>query len=226
MILASEEWKQLVRDGAEEMGIPLRMDQVDQLAQHCEMLVFWNRKTNLTAITDPAEIAVKHVLDSLAAVNIIPAGSTVLDMGSGGGFPGIPIKIASPSLSMTLMEASAKKVTFLKHVIRTLGLIDCTAVSGRVEQLAAAHEFSGRFQSVVCRSFAPLHQLLVWGLPFLSEDGRIIALKGDHVEAEIEEFQSKNKSTPFPGTLEVVYYDLPTIDIRRSMVLVTAHPLG
>ena len=109
MEIGSEKWKQLIIDGAGHFGVHINRDQAQQLALHAALMLKWNRTTNLTAITDPVDVAVKHFLDSIITVHLISLGATVLDIGSGAGFPGIPLKIMIPSLQVTLIDASRKK---------------------------------------------------------------------------------------------------------------------
>ncbi|MBU4315893.1 MAG: 16S rRNA (guanine(527)-N(7))-methyltransferase RsmG [Proteobacteria bacterium] len=227
MNIPSEEWKKIVMEGAASMGIPMNDGQADQLTAHCEMLLSWNRKINLTAIIDPYEVAVKHVLDSIAPARWIEEETSVLDMGSGGGFPGIPLKILKPSLAMTLVDSSVKKVSFLKHVIRTLKLENCEAVYGRLEALGLLEVYREKYQTVVSRSFAPLDRLIPRGLPFLAPHGRIIALKGKNVDKELEEVKllmndgsEKSGFHPDQVSIKTEYYQLPHSDMERALVVV------
>ena len=137
MEIGSKEWSRLIIEGAGAFGIDLKHHHTDQYAIHARDLVQWTKKINITSITDPFEIAVKHFLDSIAPAPLIPPGAALLDVGSGGGFPGIPLKVLIPSLTVTLVDASRKKVSFLKHVIRTLALDNINAIHYRAEDLAA-----------------------------------------------------------------------------------------
>ena len=131
----SSEWAHILDEGAMAMGMHLEWSQIAQFAIHARELLAWNRFTNLTAITDPVEIAVKHFLDTLPVLPFIPPRSWLLDIGSGGGFPGIPLRILRPDLHIVLIDASRKKVSFEKYVIRTLGLKDIEARNIRAEEL-------------------------------------------------------------------------------------------
>src|SRR4030042_3426638 len=133
MKIGSDGWKQFLIRGAAERGISIERLQVDQFAVHASELMAWNRKMNLTAITDPVEVAVKHYLDSIAAYRLISESSRILDVGTGGGFPGIPLKILIPELHLTLIDSTLKKIHFLKHIIRTLKLRQTEAIQARVE---------------------------------------------------------------------------------------------
>jgi 16S rRNA (guanine527-N7)-methyltransferase len=131
----SSEWAHILVEGARTMGMCLELSQIARFAIHAKELMAWNRFANLTAITEPIEIAVKQFLDTLPLSPLLPRVSRVLDIGSGGGFPGIPLKIMRPDLEMTLIDASRKKVSFQKHIIRTLALKDIEARHVRAEEL-------------------------------------------------------------------------------------------
>ena len=127
MEIGSREWQRLIIDGSRVLGIEIDEGLTAQFIVHASELIKWNRKINLTAITDPRNIAIKHLLDSLAPALHIPDEARLLDMGSGGGFPGIPLKILKPSLFVMLIDGNRKKVNFLKHVLRTLYLENIAA---------------------------------------------------------------------------------------------------
>ncbi|MCA1784964.1 MAG: 16S rRNA (guanine(527)-N(7))-methyltransferase RsmG [Desulfobacteraceae bacterium] len=170
------------------MGISLTRDQVDQMACHAAQLEQWNRKINLTAITNPQDIAQKHFLDAIAVLPYMDQGNNhqkkIVDMGSGGGFPGLPIKLLNPDMQMVLVDASRKKVHFLKHVIRMLGIKGITAVHCRVEALHQDPDFAGRFDGVLARGFAGLESLAQLAAPLVTPAGTIYALKGPGAKAE------------------------------------------
>ena len=225
MTIGSKVWLSLITSGAEDMDISVSAEQARQLAVHCDLLVQWNRKINLTAIIDPYDVAVKHVLDAIAPTMLIPDNAKILDMGAGGGFPGIPLKILNPSLFLTLVDSVTKKISFIKHVIRTLKLKDCTAISGRVEDLGKVADHAGKYGIVVSRSFAPLSRIIPWAVPFLAPGGTIIALKGKGVDEELKEFElnvRQNKTDlEFNSdrfTMEIKYYNLPKTDMKRALV--------
>ena len=138
MEIGSKEWSHLIINGADRFNIDLNHHHTDQYAIHARELTQWTEKINITSITDPFEIAVKHFLDSLAPAPLILPGMKLLDIGSGGGFPGLPLKVLIPSMSVTLIDASRKKVSFLKHVIRTLTLDNIHALHSRAEDLLSA----------------------------------------------------------------------------------------
>ena len=156
MQIGSKEWSDLIIEGAAAFDIDLNHRQTRQFATHAAELVRWNQKINITAITDPFEVAVKHVLDSLPAARFISGDAILLDIGSGGGFPGLPLKVLMPSLSVTLIDASRKKVSFLKHVIRTLKLDNIEALHIRAEDLANDPLYRNRFNVIISRAVSSL----------------------------------------------------------------------
>ncbi len=147
-------------------------------------LVEWNKKFNLTAITDPDEIEKKHFEDSLLLLSVLKlADQSVVDVGAGAGFPGLPLKLACPGLKLTLVEATKKKVAFLDHMIQLLGLTDCTAVWARAEDYAAEHREV--FDLALARAVAPLNTLCEYCLPLVRVGGLFVAYKEVAVEPEI-----------------------------------------
>ena len=148
--------------------------------RYAEMLTERNEKVNLTAITDPVEIRVKHFTDSLAAIDLIKTGATVLDIGSGAGFPGIPLKIARDDISVTLLDSVNKKVAFMNDVIADLGLKNIEAVHARIEDFP----YKGEFDVAVSRAVAELTTLAEYALPFVKVGGTFVAYKSEKAEAE------------------------------------------
>ncbi len=148
--------------------------------RYAEMLTERNEKVNLTAITDTDEIRVKHFTDSLAAIDLIKTGATVLDIGSGAGFPGIPLKIARDDISVTLLDSVNKKVAFMNDVIADLGLKNIEAVHARIEDFP----HKGEFDVAVSRAVAELTTLAEYALPFVKVGGTFVAYKSEKAEAE------------------------------------------
>jgi 16S rRNA (guanine527-N7)-methyltransferase len=225
MEIGSKEWRNLICEGAETLGIPIDPGKVEKFSIHALELIQWNRKINLTAITDPLEVAVKHVLDAIAPIpDISPTGS-LLDIGSGGGFPGIPLKICLPMVSVTLVDASRKKINFLKHVIRTLELENVRALHVRAEDFAQKPEAARHFDVIVSRAFSSMATFAATAIPFLKKDGVIIAMKGPVSDHDIRMLASSvNKGSGVQGAasdrfeVEVKRYSLPYLNLNRSMV--------
>ncbi len=228
MEIGSNPWAQVIVEGARALGLELDARHIDLFAVHARELVHWTRVTNLTTITDPFEIAVKHFLDSLAPAAFIPPHATcLLDIGSGGGFPGIPLKIVRPSLTVTLIDASRKKVSFLRHVIRTLNLQGIEALHVRAEALAGDSADRRHFDVIISRALGDLQSFVRHGLPLLAQEGLLMALKGRVDQAEIEDMQSMalqgpqgSASGPSGRAVMVEKYRLPGIHLPRSIITI------
>lgn len=165
--------QQRLAAGAAALGIELTAAQQDQLLRLAAELLRWNRAYNLTAITAPDEILTHHLLDSLAAQPDL-AGTTIADVGTGAGFPGLPLAVINPQRRFTLVDAVDKKLRFVAHAARELGLDNVTTWHGRVEMLQPA----APFDTVIARAFAPLPRMLGWIAGLCGPDTRVVAMKG------------------------------------------------
>ena len=175
--MSGQDTRVLLKEGAAELGVDLTQIQIDQFITYLENLKLWNKRINLTAINDEQEIVISHFLDSISVVPLLEPNKSLLDIGSGAGFPGIPIKIVSGSLDITLMDSVNKKVSFMKDVIRTLGLRGITAIWGRAEDEANAVDRSG-FDYVVTRALGEILALVELSAPYLKPGGQIILMRG------------------------------------------------
>jgi 16S rRNA (guanine527-N7)-methyltransferase len=231
MVIGTEEWKEVIRTGAGQLGVNLSRSAVDQFAVHARELLLWNSKINLTAITEPLAVAVKHYIDAVAPADLIPPQASLLDIGSGGGFPGIPLKIMKPALSLTVIEAARKKVSFLNQAGRILLLKDYRVHHMRIDKmrfggLPYANDV-GTFDVVISRALAPLDEYLMLALPFTVEKGLILALKGRISETELAtarrlltSIRSAWPTKSREPELTVRRYRLPVFDSERSIVAV------
>ncbi len=174
-----------VKQGSEKIAVKITDEQISLMAAHAAELILWNKKINLTAIVDPLAMAEKHFIDALAVQPFLGKEKRIMDMGTGGGFPSIPLKILNPSIHFVLVDSSRKKVNFLKHVIRTLGLENIGAIHSRVEDLAFEDSHAGTYDAVMSRAFAGLEKFVGFALPLLKPAGKIYALKGKHAPDEI-----------------------------------------
>lgn len=172
-----------------EAGFRLEGRQLEQLEMYQHLLLSWNEKMNLTAITDEEGVLYKHFLDSASLVHTgwIKENASILDVGSGAGFPGIVLKILRPDLEIVLLDATAKRVSFLQEVIRETGLKGIRAIHGRAEDLAFLPEFREQFDVVTSRAVANLSILSEISIPFLKIDGFFLPMKGIQYETEINE---------------------------------------
>ncbi|MBI5649175.1 MAG: 16S rRNA (guanine(527)-N(7))-methyltransferase RsmG [Chloroflexi bacterium] len=177
---------QTLADYARAFEIALSDSQLAAFETYSRELVAWNARVNLTAIVERDQVIIKHFLDSLSVANALPRDATALiDVGTGAGFPGIPLKILLPDLRVTLLEAVGKKVAFLDHLIATLHLRDTVAIHARAEDLARDPAHREKYAVVVARAVAELTVLLEYALPFARVGGVFIAQKGIAVEDEI-----------------------------------------
>lgn len=169
-----------IKDVFSEYGIELTDEQERLFITYREYLKEYNEKTNLTAITEDRAIAVKHFLDSAIGERVLPYGATVLDVGSGAGFPAVPLKIVRPDLKMLLLDSLNKRVVFLQSLVEMLGLKEVEAVHLRAEE--GAKKYRERFDVVVARAVASLPTLLEYTMPFVRVGGVFVAYKGDATE--------------------------------------------
>jgi 16S rRNA (guanine527-N7)-methyltransferase len=226
MQIGSQKWRNLIYEGAKKLDIQIDKRNIDKFTTHALELMKWNQKTNLTAITDPVEVAVKHFLDSIVPVKSIPHHASLLDIGSGGGFPGIPLKIRLPHLSVTLIDASRKKVSFLKHMIRILELENIEALHVRSEAFAETLGVAKTFNVVISRALSSMTSFALTALPFLKKDGVIIAMRGNVSNHDIQLLRSSiNKKHDMPMDkdidefeINVKRYSLPYLESNRSIV--------
>lgn len=225
MKIDSEQWRQTVIQGALASGVDVSDDQARIMGRHAVELLQWNRTTNLTAITDPLDVAVKHYVDAVAVAPWIDRGARILDAGSGGGFPGIPLCILRPDLSVTLVDSVRKKVSFLKYAIRTLSLTGIDAVHGRLEDLGGLPLYRGKFDVVVCRAFSALNDFAKLTLPFIASSGSLLAMKGPQVDRDQETENRKDDGTVILGgrsfSMHIHRYRLPLLDAQRSLLQLT-----
>lgn len=210
------EFYRYLEEGAEILGLSLSPDQVDLLAAHARELISWNAKMNLTAITDIQLVACKHFLDALAAAGFLEQPARIVDMGSGAGFPAVPIKVVCPNLDVTMVDAVRKKVSFLNHVVRSLKLSNIRALHARMEDLAKDPGHFNMYDAVTARGFADLGKLAGLAGPMLAPGGRIYALKGAHASEEITSELAKQ----FHITHR--YYTLPFVDAPRVVIILQA----
>ena len=179
-------------EGAACLGIDLDGEQVERFRSYYSELAAWNETVNLTAVSGLEEVQARHFLDSLAVASALPAtvldgSERLLDVGTGAGFPGLPLKLAYPRINLALLEATAKKTAFLVHVVKTLGLEGVEVVTGRAEDEAHRPEMRERFGAVVSRAVARLDVLAELCLPFCAVGGVMIAQKGPKVEEELRQ---------------------------------------
>lgn len=213
--------KDLLNQGCEELGISLNDQQVQQLESYLEILKQKNREMNLTAIEEDEEIVIKHFLDSLTALKALnlQKGTKIIDLGTGAGFPGVPLKIYFPSIKLTLLDSLNKRVNFLKELCDQLGLEDVEFIHGRAEDWGKNPQYREKFDYVVSRAVAELAVLAEYCLPLVKENGYFLALKGPLAEEELE--KGKKALQILGGKVEkIISLNLPLREDKRNLVLI------
>lgn len=213
--------EQLLKSAAASIGVELNDKQVEQFIKYHEILVEWNSFMNLTGITEYEEVVQKHFVDSLAlckAINVNDV-SNLIDIGTGAGFPGIPLKIAYPHLKVTLLDSLQKRIKFLDEVVNQLGLEEVETIHGRAEDFAKPSMKRESYDVVVSRAVANLASLSEYCLPYVKVGGYFIPYKSGKVDEELEE--SKKAVFLLGGKIEEeVKFMLPDSDISRSLIKV------
>ncbi|OGB89500.1 16S rRNA (guanine(527)-N(7))-methyltransferase RsmG [candidate division WOR-1 bacterium RIFCSPHIGHO2_01_FULL_53_15] len=169
---------------------------------YLQELIEWNKKFNLTAVTDPAEIRVRHFEDSLSVLEAIDlSDQRVVDIGPGAGFPGLPLKIVRPGIKLTLVEATRKKIEFLRHLVEVLNLADVEIIWGRAEEVQKDKRYAGQFDVALARAVAKLPILVKYALPFLKPGGLFVAQKQAEVRSELGGLPAEVKTVKVGGAL-------------------------
>ena len=203
----------------DKLWINLSEIQLKQFYNYMNLLIEWNKKINLTAITEPDEIILKHFVDSLTISKYISDGTKVVDVGTGAGFPGIPLKIVRQDVDITLLDSLQKRINFLDEVINELNLEKITTVHSRVEDFGKNKEYREKFDIATSRAVANLSTLSEYLLPLVKVGGKVISMKGSLIQEELE--NSKNAIKILGGQIEKVdEFDLPNSDISRNIVLI------
>lgn len=206
-----------IRQSAGAPSLDLTAEQQQQFAKYVRLLLEWNQRINLISPGDEDRIAERHILESLAVLSVwpFPEGASVLDLGSGGGFPGIPLKIMRPDLSMTLLESRQKKALFLNAVVRELKLEGCRVVNARAEDIAQSSE--EQFSIVIARAVAELKTLWEWSKPLLISGGVLLAMKGGELDDELQALEKADPNSRY----RIISYPAPwQIDPSRCLVTV------
>jgi 16S rRNA (guanine527-N7)-methyltransferase len=212
----------MIRPDLEKGLLEMNLSISDECIQSFELFAFelkkWNRKVNLTAICKDSDIAVKHVIDSLQFASCITANDVVLDIGSGAGIPAIPLKILKPDVTIVSVDAVGKKIMFQRHIARLLGLKGFEALHARVETLQSTH--AGFFDVISSRAFSKLDAFVALASPLLKSGGKIIAMKGPDVQAEMDAARDELRHLGFEIS-SVQNYSLPMNKGGRSLVTIS-----
>ena len=212
--MEKKEFFNILSNQAEKVEINLSDDQKEKFYRYMELLLEWNEKINLTAIVDPKEIILKHFIDSIIISFHIKQGDSILDIGTGAGFPGIPLRIISDKSKFTLMDSLNKRIIFLDEVCKDLNL-DVKCVHARAEEAANLKEYREQYDMVTSRAVARLNTLLEYMMPFAKIGGTCICMKGSNIEEELKE--AENAINLLGGKLEKIEkFILPDSDIVRK----------
>jgi 16S rRNA (guanine527-N7)-methyltransferase len=208
-------------DGIVDLNIELSQEQQNQFIKYKRLLKEWNEKINITAITDDIEIDIKHFLDSLTPVvtKLFDGRKIIIDIGTGGGFPGLPLKIFNEELKVTLLDSLNKRIIFLNEVIKELGLKNIEAIHGRAEELGRTENYREQYDICVSRAVASLNTLSEYCMPFVKVGGYFISMKGEDVEEELKEAEKGIKILG-GSILKKELVKIPKSDIVHSLIII------
>lgn len=214
-----EEFKQELLKVSKMANIDLKQKEIEEFYWYMGNLIEWNEKMNLTAIIEPKEIIIKHFIDSLTINKYMKEASIIIDVGTGAGFPGIPIKIVNPDKQITLLDSLNKRILFLENVIEELQLNKIEAIHNRAEEIGKNEKYREQYDVSVSRAVAPLNVLVEYLIPFVKLGGRSICMKGPKIEEELE--QAKSAIQRLGGRIDKVdCFQLPNTQIERNIIVI------
>lgn len=214
-----EEFKKEMNINLKEIDLELTEKQLQNFYNFMNLLIEKNKVMNLTGITEPKEVILKHFIDSLTILKYIDKNSTVIDVGTGAGFPGLPIKIAEDTIEMTLLDSLNKRINFLNEVTESNELNKIHTIHGRAEDFGKDVKYREKFDIVTSRAVASLNVLLEYMLPFVKIGGKCICMKGSNCDDEIE--NAKNAIKILGGEIEKIEkFTLPNSDNNRTILII------
>lgn len=184
--MLKEEFSEKIKEYMNKINIEISDKQIEKFFDYMNLLLEWNEKINLTAITEPENIILKHFVDCATILKYIKDEDKIIDIGTGAGFPGIPLKILNEKLDITLMDSLNKRINFLNEIINKLDLKNIVAIHARAEELARNKEYREKFDIATSRAVANLSTLSEYMLPFVRKDGMVISMKGSNIEEEVK----------------------------------------
>ena len=215
-----EEFKKIMTLYATKINIEFTEEQLNKFCEYMNLLIEWNEKINLTSIVEPKEIILKHFIDSLTINKYLKENSTLADVGTGAGFPGIPLKILRPDMKITLVDSLNKRIKFLNEVIEKLNLKDIVTVHSRIEDFGKSKNYRENFDYVTARAVANLAVLSEYLIPIAKIGGKCLCMKGNNVEEEIT--SGKKAIDVLGGKIEIIdEFLLPDSDISRNIIVIT-----
>ena len=217
--MKKNEFVEKLKRGMEKLEIQITENQAEQFYKYMNLLIEWNKKINLTAITDPNEIILKHFIDSATIYKYTKNAQTLIDIGTGAGFPGIPIKILQPQTQITLLDSLNKRINFLNEIIKELNLKKIISIHERAEQASRNKQHRENYEIVVSRAVANMTTLSEYTIPFIKQNGKAIYMKGSEIDEEIE--KSKYAIKTLGGEIEKIEkFTLPETDIKRTNIII------
>ena len=212
-------FQEKLKKECEKMQIDIKESQIEKFYIYMNLLLEWNQKINLTAITDCDEIIIKHFIDSLTICKYLKKDSSVVDVGTGAGFPGIPLKIIREDLNIILVDSLNKRIRFLEEIIKKLELENIKAIHSRAEEFGRNIKYREKFDYATSRAVANLSTLSEYLIPLVKIKGKVISMKGSTIDEELEE--SKKAINVLGGkVLEIDEFNLPFSDIKRNVVII------
>ena len=201
------------------LGVRFSVEQIEQFYKYMNLLIEWNEKMNLTAITEPKEIILKHFIDSITILKYIDDNSKLVDVGTGAGFPGVPLSIMNPTLKITLVDSLNKRLIFLQEVVKELNLKNIEIVHARAEEFGQNKNYREKFDIATSRAVANLATLSEYLVPLVKIGGKIISMKASNAKEEINDAQKAIEV--LGGKIEKIEeFDLPESDIGRTIIII------
>jgi len=208
-----------MQEKSRNLGVRFSVEQIEQFFEYMNLLIEWNEKMNLTAITDPEEIILKHFIDSITILKELEDGSKVVDVGTGAGFPGIPLSIMNPTLKITLVDSLNKRLIFLQEVVNKLQLKNIEIVHARAEEFGQNKKYRESFDVATSRAVANLSTLSEYLIPLVKVNGKAISMKASEAQEEINE--AKKAIEVLGGKIEKIEeFNLPQSDIGRTVIII------
>jgi len=210
--------KQLLKDLSKKINVELTDNQINQFEKYQDLLLEWNEKINLTAITEENDIIIKHFVDSLTVAKYFKDNDKLIDVGTGAGFPGIPLKIANKTLKVTLLDSLNKRIIYLNDVIEKLDLLDIETIHGRAEELSRNIKYREQYDVVTARAVANLKTLSEYCIPFVKLNGYFVCMKGSNIEEELTIAKEHIRELGCQ-IVEIVEFVLPETDMKRNIII-------
>ena len=213
------DFNEKLQQNAEKINISIKEDKVIKFKKYMDLLLEWNKKINLTSITDEDDIILKHFIDSLTIEKYVDPKQSVIDIGTGAGFPGIPLKIMNDNVEVTLMDSLNKRINFLNEVIKKLDLKNITTIHSRAEDLAKDNNYRERYDVAVSRAVANLSTLSEYMLPFVKVGGKCICMKGSNID---DERKIAEKAINMLGgkIVNIENFKLANTDNERNIIII------